>query len=194
MAAFLPMLTESGPNAAFPHAIGFVVVLCLIFSLVESKLILPAHLAHMPPEPATSNGVLTKIRRCLNNGLNHWVQNYYKPFLKSALHYRYTVLIVFVGLIVLTAMMFKTGNIKYINFPKIPHDYVRIKVEMNSDASEQSTLDTVLKIDQVITQVENAIESEHNQKMVDSVMIRLTGRTSAEIQTRITRHQTVHHY
>ena len=47
MAAFLPVLFITGQASPFFHAIGLVVILCLFFSLVESKLILPAHLAHM---------------------------------------------------------------------------------------------------------------------------------------------------
>ena len=44
IAAFAPMLFVGGMAGPFFEAMGFVVVLCLAFSLVESKLILPAHL------------------------------------------------------------------------------------------------------------------------------------------------------
>ncbi|MCP4466609.1 MAG: efflux RND transporter permease subunit, partial [Halieaceae bacterium] len=44
--AFLPSLFIQGVFGAFPEACGWVVILCLCFSLVESKWILPAHLAH----------------------------------------------------------------------------------------------------------------------------------------------------
>ena len=47
IAAFLPILMITGISGQFFSAIGWVVILCLTFSLVESKLILPAHLAHM---------------------------------------------------------------------------------------------------------------------------------------------------
>ena len=47
MAAFIPILLVTGVTGQFFSAIGWVVILCLMFSLVESKLILPAHLAHM---------------------------------------------------------------------------------------------------------------------------------------------------
>ena len=47
IAAFIPILMVTGVSGQFFSAIGWVVILCLTFSLVESKLILPAHLAHM---------------------------------------------------------------------------------------------------------------------------------------------------
>ena len=47
--AFAPTLFIQGVFGAFPAACGWVVILCLCFSLVESKWILPAHLAHSKP-------------------------------------------------------------------------------------------------------------------------------------------------
>ena len=44
MAAFAPILFVGGAAAPFFESIAVVVILCLMFSLIESKLILPAHL------------------------------------------------------------------------------------------------------------------------------------------------------
>ena len=46
IAAFAPMLFVGGIGGAFLEAMSFVVIMCLVFSLIESKLILPAHLVH----------------------------------------------------------------------------------------------------------------------------------------------------
>ena len=46
IAFFAPVTLSSGPEGAFFYNIAVVVILCLVFSLIESKLILPAHLAH----------------------------------------------------------------------------------------------------------------------------------------------------
>ncbi|POF60927.1 acriflavin resistance protein, partial [Vibrio vulnificus] len=51
IAVFAPFLMSSGPERAFFVGIAAVVMLCLIFSLIESKLILPAHLAHTKFSP-----------------------------------------------------------------------------------------------------------------------------------------------
>jgi len=58
IAAFSPMLMVSGPFGVIWKTIGLVVIICLVFSLIESKLILPAHLVHMklkPYDPAKAN-------------------------------------------------------------------------------------------------------------------------------------------
>ena len=46
IAAFAPMLFVTGFGGPFFKAMSVVVILCLFFSIIESKLILPAHLAH----------------------------------------------------------------------------------------------------------------------------------------------------
>ncbi len=51
IAAFTPMLMVSGPFGVIWKTIGLVVIVCLVFSLIESKLILPAHLVHMKLKP-----------------------------------------------------------------------------------------------------------------------------------------------
>ncbi|MFQ3220754.1 MAG: multidrug efflux pump subunit AcrB, partial [Paraglaciecola sp.] len=51
IAVFAPSLFSTGPEGAFFYNIAAVVILCLVFSLIESKLILPAHLAHMKFTP-----------------------------------------------------------------------------------------------------------------------------------------------
>lgn len=185
MAAFVPMVLEDGPEAAFPQSIGFVVVLCLLFSLVESKLILPAHLARMKPENPNSKNWLTAARKKIDGWQKRFIKNQYTPFLSLALRYRYTVLAIFTGLIIVTAALFQSGNIRFINFPKIPHDFVRIEIEMSSDASEQATLDAILAIDTMIANTDANIAHELGGPMVAKVLVDVNGRTSANVQAKL---------
>ena len=46
VAAFLPMILAPGPMGAFFGTIGLVVCFCLLFSVIESQLVLPSHLGH----------------------------------------------------------------------------------------------------------------------------------------------------
>ncbi|MDA0979308.1 MAG: efflux RND transporter permease subunit, partial [Proteobacteria bacterium] len=50
IAAFLPILLIDGRMGSFFSIIGWVVLVCLIFSLLECMFILPAHLAHRKTE------------------------------------------------------------------------------------------------------------------------------------------------
>jgi len=59
MAAFMPLLLGPGTSGQIQAIIASVVVCCLIFSLIESQLILPAHLGHQSVEsPSGEIGLL----------------------------------------------------------------------------------------------------------------------------------------
>jgi len=65
MAAFIPVIFLPGRIGSFFSVMGYIVVICLIFSIIESQLILPSHLAHRRIEP---RGGRTNpfVRRWLN--------------------------------------------------------------------------------------------------------------------------------
>lgn len=184
-AAFFPMVLESGPESAFPKAIGFVVVFCLLFSLVESKLILPAHLAHMKPFKSNPRNPLHRAQDWIDRRLQGFIDNVYKPVLSWALYFRYVIFAIFTGVIIVTAALFAGGIINYVGQPKVPHDFSRIEIEMNASTPEQDTLAAVLKLEQMIKSVEEDIVEEFGQPMVESYYVSLDSRTQAEIQTKL---------
>ena len=93
---FLPWTFLSGPERSFTSQISFVVVAALAFSLIESLLILPAHLAHMKPQSFTGiSGALTRLQRKIADSLI-WVANViYKPVLEFALRARYATCLLY---------------------------------------------------------------------------------------------------
>ncbi|MEL0632866.1 efflux RND transporter permease subunit [Pseudoalteromonas carrageenovora] len=181
IAAFLPQAMASGPGAAFSKAIGVVIILCLIFSLIESKLILPAHIAAMNPRKPNPKNPLHKLRNVVDNGLKHFVQNYYTPFIGHCIHYRYTVIIGFLCILIVSAGMFAGGLVKFVPNPKIPHDFPRITLEMNLASSEQATLETARKIEDVLLKVDKELEEQYGQSMIRDLSVSLRGRTEANI-------------
>lgn len=199
-AAFLPMVLESGPMSAFPNAIGYVVVLCLLFSLVESKLILPAHLAHMKPVPSdhkggdhkggdqkgvNKQGIVTRVQNAVSQTLQSFIDKRYTPALKWSLHHRYIIMALFTAAIFITVGMFAGGLLKFVGTPKVPHDFAVLKFEMNPSTPEQHTLDALFAYDSMINAVEADIQREFGQPMIDKVYVSLQSRTSAEIQAKL---------
>lgn len=185
IAAFFPFVLGDGPASAFGKSIGFVVIFCLIFSLIESKLILPAHLANMKPKKFNPKNPLDKLRRAIDEKLKAFVENYYKRWLKTCLDYRYGVLMFFISVLLVSAGLFSGGIVRFVGQPKIPHDFPRIAVEMNVDASEQATLDTILVIQNIITDIDKQIEAEHGNKMISDMQVDLRSRTSARIMVKL---------
>ena len=185
IAAFMPMVLATGPNAAFPHAIGYVVVFCLLFSLVESKLILPAHLANMKPASPSNGSGLALLRSKVDRFLKNFIERQYLPFLNRALHFRYSVLAGFLAICIVTLGLYQGGFIKFLGMPKVPHDYARIDFEMNPDTPEKATLEALLALEAMINTVDQQIEKEHGTVMVETLFTSLNGRTDGELQAKL---------
>jgi multidrug efflux pump subunit AcrB len=133
IAAFLPILMVSGVQGQFFAAIGWVVVICLVMSLVESKLILPAHLAHMRVkkyEPDTHNAFV-RFQRGFSDNLYKLVDNLYLPSLRVLLRNRYIALAGFIGVLILSFGLLAGGFLRVVFFPDFASDFVRVDLEMN---------------------------------------------------------------
>lgn len=195
IAAFLPLTMDDGPSSAFGKAIGYVVILCLIFSLVESKLILPAHLARMKKKtivkPGSKNPIdwlrngVNFVQGKVDSNLKKLIQNVYRPTLTMAVEYRYTVIMLFISFVLICAGLYAGGMIRFIGQPKIPHDFPRVSFEMNVDASEKATLSAALAIEKAIYNVDKELEEKYGQGMISDMQVDLEGRTSAKVMTKL---------
>ena len=162
IAAFLPILLVSGIQGQFFAAIGWVVVLCLLMSLVESKLILPAHLAHMRVkkyEPDTHNGFV-RFQRKFSDGLYQFVDQIYLPSLKVLLRNRYLALAGFIAVLILSVGLLVGGFLRVVFFPDFAGDFMRVDLEMNEGTPAYVTHGTMDRLHQALRVVDNEIQTE----------------------------------
>jgi multidrug efflux pump subunit AcrB len=143
MVAFTPMLGLSGVSGKIWPNIPLIVIPTLMFSLLQSKLVLPAHLALLKPsDPNRKVWPLARLQRHISTGLEKFVLNVYGPFLKKCLRYRYVVLSVFIGLFILTVGLVAGKWIKSQFFPEVEADLVIARFELPRgvpfDSSEQA--------------------------------------------------------
>ena len=133
IAAFTPILLVSGVSGQFFAAIGWVVVIALAMSLVESKLILPAHLAHMKIRPyeADTNNRMIRIQRGFAESLHRFVDRFYLPSLDVLLRNRYITLASFIGVFVLSIGFIAGPFMRVVFFPDVAGDFMRVDLEMN---------------------------------------------------------------
>ncbi len=185
IAAFIPLLLEDGPSSAFGKSIGVVVILCLIFSLIESKLILPAHLVKMKVKPFNPDSFMDRLRLKVDNGLKNFIENVYRPIVQKAITYRYAVFFTFIAIAMITAGLFAGGLVRNVGTPKIPHDFPRINLEMNIDSSEQATLDALLTIEKTLRKVDKEVEAEYGEKMIEYLSVDLRSRNSGELTAKL---------
>ncbi len=160
IAAFAPMLFVGTIFGSFFEAIGWVVILALLFSLVESKFILPAHLAHMKlMDVGTDNpSRLLRIQRRVNAALESFVKHHYLPGLRKAVSRPGLTLSVFVAVFVLSIGLVQSGLVRFVMMPDFAADFVQAEIKMAEGTPEEKTL-------QAIEQIKSAlldIDREHS--------------------------------
>ncbi len=142
IAAFYPMLLIDNPLGKVLAGFSGVVILALIFSLLESKFILPAHLARVSLNDRPSKGfsrLWGKIQDGAQLGLD-WVRDqFYAPLLTHALRHRYAVLVLFLAAAVAGLGLMAKGKIQTVFFPDVPGQVISVSLEMDKRAPFQLT-------------------------------------------------------
>ena len=137
IAAFSPMLWIQNDVAKVLSGFSAVVMLALMFSLVESKFILPTHLAFAARKKTTTNPLMKTFERLqalCTHGLDTFSRRVYQPALRFALAHRFTVLLLFISFFALTIGLVSKGHIRAVFFPDIPSRYIQAKITMDRDA------------------------------------------------------------
>ena len=130
VAAFLPLLMIDGIRGKIFAQIPLVVIPVLLFSLIESKLILPPHLSHMKLRDTKKVGLLTRVQQSVSRGLELFIDKLFVPFLDKALNWRYLTLATFIGVLILTVSIVVSGRYKYTFFPRIQSEVISATLQM----------------------------------------------------------------
>ncbi len=141
---FLPMLDVPKESLPFTISIFYVVVFCLLFSLVESLLILPAHLAHMKPEkpsPFKAFRALERIRLKCSNSMASFANTTYKNGLKRALNHKGSTILAFVMLFGIAISMYMAGWVKSSFFPRPEQPFLLLDVKYPDGSPYRYTTD-----------------------------------------------------
>jgi multidrug efflux pump subunit AcrB len=154
--AFMPLLMVGGMMQSINQSLGWVVVLCLAFSLVESKLILPAHLAALKSSHGEKKGVADKV----DSLLKRFVGNVYTPFLRRAIEFRYATASFFLGLLIVTSGLVAGGVVPFVFFPEIDSDFVMANIELQEGAPESLIQEIVAQLDEGLREINEEIKQE----------------------------------
>ena len=188
IAAFVPMILVSGPMGIIWKSIGMIVILCLAFSLIESKFILPAHLAHMKVRKKTKpTNVFSRFKVALNDKLQFFIHHKYRHFLEACIKQRYNVVALFVGVLILSLALVASGKVRWVFFPDIPSDFIQVQLEMDEGSSELNTLNTVQQVEDALYKMNVVMEEKYGSAVVKHSFVALNSRTSAFIFTELTK-------
>jgi multidrug efflux pump subunit AcrB len=191
IAAFVPMLLVGGQIGPFFETIGMVVILCLTFSLIESKLILPAHLARMKyvADAERSQNPFTKFQAFFNKGLERFIKNGYGPLLKRAINNRYTTASLFIGGLILTVGIVMGGLLKFEFFPDVPSDFIQGRITMNEGTPPATRNEALASLKDAIRAVEAdyRIEYPEEDKLLEYVLEFTNGNVRGDLVIELTK-------
>ena len=177
IAVFAPFTLSTGPESAFFYGIAVVVMLCLVFSLIESKLILPAHIAHTHFSPIKEGG----WRDRFNTRFFGFVNGPYKRFVIRCVEWRWSVLFSFIALLIVTFALISSNQVRTGFMPKIPHDYPQINLEMNDNVSDIQTINAIREIEAMVIAIDEDTERKYGQKLIRDILVYNQGRTEAQV-------------
>lgn len=134
--AFLPFAFMEGGRSALFSQIPVIVIPVLLFSLIESKFVLPAHLKHIKLRNKDSQNYkrnkLEIWQQKFADGFENAILRYYQPLLRFSLRNKLAVLAGFIGTFAIITALLMSGWTKFIFFPRVPSETVRANLTMTT--------------------------------------------------------------
>eukprot|EP01093_Parvamoeba_rugata_P010133 TRINITY_DN275_c0_g3_i1.p1 TRINITY_DN275_c0_g3~~TRINITY_DN275_c0_g3_i1.p1 ORF type:complete len:674 (-),score=175.39 TRINITY_DN275_c0_g3_i1:2251-4272(-) len=163
VATFFALSNVSGGLGTLYSQFGTIVTLCLLLSVVESKLILPSHLAHLPTKKTKKKGIAGlwgKVQDGADSGLNWFNEKLYQPALSATIAYRYAAVLLFITLFIVVMSLPLTGVVRVGFFPSMQGDTVSANMALFSDASFGQTERNLLRLENAALEADKQLVEE----------------------------------
>lgn len=171
MAAFVPMLLLSGVSGKIWPNIPLVVIPTLAFSLLQSKFVLPAHLALLAPTNREKKvNVIFRFQRRIADSLEVFVEKIYQPALGVTLRWRYVTAAAFISVLVLTLAVVGTGLIQFRFFPEVEGDILSAKVELAQGVPFSETEAVVKRIEAAAMRLSEKYKTKDGKNLLTHVL------------------------
>ena len=154
--AFLPMAFLGNTRLSFvAEQMPLVVIPILLMSLVESKLVLPAHLARLKVRNNASQiSRFGRIQQGISRALERFVIQYYQPFLEKSLRNKSISLAVLFAISTIIISWASMGHLKYSSFPSVESGTVRINLTMPESNGFETTDRYIQRISKVFQELQ----------------------------------------
>jgi multidrug efflux pump subunit AcrB len=163
MATFIPIISIPGPMGSFFAPLGYTVIIALGFSIIESQLILPTHLAHRKEEARPGNNALVNrwlaLQEKISGSLEMVATEHYLPLVQRALRWRY--LTVSIGLVVLgiTLALFASNRVQFQFFPAVEGNHLYATLTMPEGTPVEETARAVALIERAAEQLRTELDT-----------------------------------
>ena len=178
--AFIPFFYIIGSFGKFIWHMAAIVITCLLLSLVESVLILPAHLKHALENKKENVKLRFSVRHHINRFLDYVMFSLIFRPIKRCLDYPVICVVAGLCLLIFTLGLMKGGHLQFSFFPKIDSDFVVSKLEMEPGTSLEKTNEVLAEIRQSAIDLNNRFEKELNGKSIVRKVWMTTGGSGGE--------------
>lgn len=165
--AFMPMLFVPGNWRDTAQQIPFVVIAALLFSLIESMLILPSHLSGLKPEKRATSGWAAKLsafQHRFSDGMSTFARKFYLPVLDRALEWRGLTLVIFIITFGLAVGVVGGGWIRVTFFPNIQADFVFASINLPEGAAFSKSEEILKRLEAAGQRTADRIEKDTGER------------------------------
>jgi multidrug efflux pump subunit AcrB len=192
MVAFGPAAILTEGIARLLSVIVYVVVLSLLFSLIETKLILPAHLRHLridhsPPNRRSPLGWLKLLQQQCSLGLVRFAEEVYRPALEWAVGHRYITLAIFLAGLLLCLALIPSGIVRYVFFTNVPSNSINVDLKMPNGTPWQTTHEYSLRIEEAARAMGRRYQEEtgREQSVIREILTLSTEDTESRVSVEL---------
>ncbi|WP_213610908.1 efflux RND transporter permease subunit [Pseudoalteromonas sp.] len=176
VAAFLPLAFIEGARGAIFAQIPVVVIPVLLFSLIESKFVLPAHLKYIKLRQQKGEGSkLEQLQQRFADGFEHAILKYYQPVLGLALRNKLATVSLFMGVFLIILTMITSGWTKFIFFPRIPSETVRASLTFPAGTPFEVTNKYIIDMSDKARELQRKYQDEETGESIILNILASTG-------------------
>ena len=167
VAAFLPLAFIEGQRGALFAQIPIIVIPVLLFSLIESKFVLPSHLKSLRLRSETTKQSKFSVwQQGFADGFENAILKYYKPLLALSIRNRLTTVALFFGVLILIVAFITSGWTRFVFFPRIASETALGSVTMPVGTSFDVVDSYVEKMSNSAKLLQDKYRDEQGQSLI----------------------------
>jgi len=171
LVAFMPLMFLGGYRGPIFAQIPLVVIPVLLFSWVESKLILPAHMVHVRINHNREPSRFQRLQTAVADGLENFILKYYRPVLNWMVNRRYLTIALFIGITLVVMSFIVSGRFGFTFFPRVQSETARATLQMQTGTTEEQTAKQTYRMAEIAEQLKlKYTDPETGQSVIHHVL------------------------
>ena len=171
---FAPMLDLAGDTGPIWRTFPLTAIPILVFSLIESTTILPAHLNHagewFQHRFVKFGKALSAARNYFSEKLYTFIDNKWLPLVEKSIKNRYQTISIFVGVLLISFSLLAGGWVKWQFFPVLEAEEIAIVVDLPEGTPITTTEQVTRIIEEEALKLKRELNTENDKKIISHVL------------------------